>query len=47
MNQDILAILQQKESGFSKGQRRIAKYITDLMFDEFDPNNFPWPTIVD
>jgi hypothetical protein len=25
----------------------IAKYMTDLMFDEFDPNNFPWPTIVE
>ena len=29
MNQDILEILQQKASAFSKGQRRIAQYITD------------------
>ena len=29
MNYDILSILQEKESGFSKGQRRIAKYITE------------------
>ena len=29
MNQDILAILREKESTFSKGQRRIAKYITE------------------
>ena len=29
MNQDILAILQEKESSFSKGQRRIARYITE------------------
>ena len=25
----------------------IAKYITDLMFDEFEAGNFPWPTIVE
>lgn len=25
----------------------IAKYITDLMFDEFDANNFPWPTLAE
>ena len=29
MNQDILSILQEKKSGFSKGQRLIAKYITE------------------
>lgn len=29
MNQDILAILQQKAATFSKGQRRIAQYITE------------------
>ena len=29
MNQDILEILQQKASAFSKGQRRIAQYITE------------------
>lgn len=29
MNTDILAILQEKYSDFSKGQRRIAQYITD------------------
>ena len=29
MNHDILAILQEKKAGFSKGQRLIAKYITE------------------
>ena len=29
MSHDILAILQEKEPGFSKGQRRIAKYIME------------------
>lgn len=29
MSYDILAILQEKESGFSKGQKRIARYITE------------------
>ena len=29
MNYDILTILQEKASGFSKGQRRIAQYITE------------------
>ena len=29
MNKDILAILQEKEPSFSKGQKRIARYITD------------------
>ena len=29
MNQDISSILQEKKSGFSKGQRLIAKYITE------------------
>ena len=29
MNHDILAILQEKEPTFSKGQKRIAKYITE------------------
>ena len=28
-------------------ERLIAKYITDLMFDEFDAQNYPWPTIVE
>lgn len=29
MSYDILAILQEKEAGFSKGQKRIARYITE------------------
>ena len=29
MSYEILAILQEKESGFSKGQKRIARYITE------------------
>ena len=29
MKQDILALLQEKASEFSKGQRRIAQYITE------------------
>ena len=29
MNKDILAILQEKEAAFSKGQKRIARYITE------------------
>ena len=28
-------------------EKLIAKYITDLMFDEFDAGNFPWPTIAE
>ncbi len=28
-------------------ERVVAKYITDLLFDEFDAKNYPWPTIVD
>lgn len=30
MNQDFLTLLQEKEPGFSKGQRRIAQYITEV-----------------
>ena len=38
------------EKGWKKyhelfNERIVAKYITDLMFGEFDPSNFPWPTI--
>ena len=29
MHQDILTVLQEKQSTFSKGQRRIAKYINE------------------
>ena len=29
MSHDILTVLQEKAPGFSKGQRRIAKYITE------------------
>ncbi|MBQ5815060.1 MAG: MurR/RpiR family transcriptional regulator, partial [Flavobacteriales bacterium] len=29
MSSDILAILQERQPSFSKGQRRIAKYITE------------------
>ena len=29
MSYDILSILQEKQSGFSKGQKRIAAYITE------------------
>ena len=40
------------EKGWKKyhklfNEQIVAKYIADLMFDEFDPSNFPWPTIVD
>ncbi len=28
-------------------EQLIAKYITDLLFDEFDAKDYPWPTIVD
>lgn len=28
-------------------ERLIAKYIADLMFDEFNPKDYPWPTIVE
>lgn len=28
-------------------ERLIAKYIADIMFDEFNPQDYPWPTICD
>ena len=28
-------------------ERLIAKYIADLLFDTFDPKDYPWPTIVE
>ncbi len=40
------------EKGWKKyhelfNERLIAKYIADLMFDEFDAKDYPWPTIVE
>lgn len=40
------------EKGWKKyhelfNEKLIARYITDLMFDEFDAKNYPWPTIVE
>ena len=40
------------EKGWKKyhelfNERLVAKYIADLMFDEFDAKDYPWPTIVE
>ena len=40
------------EKGWKKyhelfNERLIAQYITDLMFDEFDAKNYPWPTLAE